>query len=75
MLVIYGAGSIFLYAMLFLNEDRVLDWLGRGGWYALIPVVAALAFSFVHGAFTGHFWDALGIRAKQKKPAREEPDR
>lgn len=74
MLVLYGLGSAFVYTMLFANEGHVLDWLGRGGWYALIPVGAALVISYVHGAFTGRFWDALGIRAKQKTPPKEEPD-
>jgi hypothetical protein len=24
-----------------------------------------MVFSLVHGAFTGHFWDLLGLRAKK----------
>lgn len=29
----------------------------------LIPIVIALVFSWAHGAFTGHFWDIIGLRA------------
>jgi hypothetical protein len=33
--------------------------------YALVPIGIAIVFSLVHGAFTGHFWDLLGLRAKK----------
>ena len=29
-----------------------------------VPILLALVFSFVHGAFTSHFWDVLGVKAK-----------
>jgi hypothetical protein len=29
--------------------------------------VAALVFSFAHGAFTGYFWEALGVTARPRK--------
>ncbi len=32
----------------------------------IIPIIAALVFSLVHGSFTSHFWSALGIKAKHK---------
>jgi hypothetical protein len=30
-----------------------------------VPVAMAFLFSLVHGAFTGHFWDVLGIKARK----------
>lgn len=30
-----------------------------------IPIVIAFAFSLIHGAFTGYFWDALGLRPRK----------
>jgi hypothetical protein len=38
---------------------------GKHRLYAFIPLAVALVFSLVHGAFTGHFWDLLGFRAKK----------
>jgi len=29
-----------------------------------MPVAIALAFSLVHGAFTGYFWEVIGIKPK-----------
>jgi len=34
------------------------------GWYPALPVLTALLFSFVHGAFTGYFWQVLGVVAR-----------
>ena len=57
-----GALSAMLYTLLFLNERLVLE-LSAGHWYSfLVPVAIALTFSFVHGSFTGAFWDAIGLR-------------
>jgi hypothetical protein len=67
--------SALLYAALFINEARVLEWLSRGGWYALFPVAAALVFSLVHGTFTDRFWTALGVTERRGPATSEEPDR
>jgi hypothetical protein len=32
-------------------------------WHVLIPILLAFAVSFAHGAFTGLFWDAMGLKA------------
>lgn len=32
-------------------------------WHVLIPILLAFAISLVHGAFTGLFWDAMGLKA------------
>ena len=62
-----GATTTVLYFLLFYFEDNVLQWC-RGfkedGWYFLAPIIIALVFSAVHGAFTSNFWRLLGIRAK-----------
>ena len=34
--------------------------------YALLPVLTAFIFSFLHGGFTGGFWTFLGIEALKK---------
>lgn len=32
-----------------------------------VPIAIAFLLSFVHGAFTGLFWDVIGLKAAQKK--------
>ena len=59
-----GLAVVALYAALFVFETDVIRLCSRGGWGFLFPVGAAFAFSFFHGAFTGLFWDALGVRPR-----------
>ncbi|MEO1766087.1 hypothetical protein [Thiobacter aerophilum] len=33
----------------------------------LVPIVVAFVMSYAHGAFTGMFWDSLGLKAAKKK--------
>jgi hypothetical protein len=61
----FGAVTLILYACLFLMEHQVLELSSRGRWYFVLPVAIAFAASFVHGAFTGYFWDVLGVKAKK----------
>lgn len=67
--LILGAASAVLYLLLFLYADELIG-LAEGTregnkLYALVPIAIAMVFSFVHGAFTGHFWELLGLRAKK----------
>jgi len=62
---IYGFISLVLYFLLYFFEDAILEFTSRGGWYFIAPVVVAFLFSYFHGSFTSHFWDALGIKAKK----------
>ena len=63
--VAFGIVTVILYACLFLLERPILELSSEGGWYFLIPVAIAFVFSYAHGAFTGYFWDLLGIKAKK----------
>ena len=68
--LILGAASASLYILLFVYSDKLpelaaMNRQGGNKLYALVPIAIALVFSFVHGAFTGHFWDLLGLRAKK----------
>lgn len=67
--LVLGAASAALYFLLYLFSDTLSELAAatRGGekLYALVPIVVAMVFSLVHGAFTGHFWDLLGLRAKK----------
>jgi hypothetical protein len=70
MTLVLGAMSAGLYFLLFLFSDELTTLAsanrdGKHQLYAFIPLGVALVFSLVHGAFTGHFWDLLGLRAKK----------
>ncbi len=62
-----GILSIALYVTLLQNQDLVNGSFARGGLYALLPIVTAFIFSFIHGSFTGNFWTVMGIEAAKKK--------
>ncbi len=66
-LIVMGIISIALYSTLLLKQDLVTSTCARGGMYALLPIITAFVFSFIHGTFTGHFWTVLGIEAAKKK--------
>jgi hypothetical protein len=68
-LAVSGVLSAACYAALFANEQAVMAAFTRtDGLYWLLPVATAFVFSFVHGAFTGYFWEAVGIRARGPAP-------
>ena len=55
-----------LYGVLFVYEKPILDFTSLGGGVSTAAVIAtAFAFSAAHGAFTGRFWDTLGLKAKK----------
>lgn len=71
--VVFGLLTAAFYAAVFLNEDLVMKYFTKGGIYAFLPVTAAFVVSFLHGAFTGNFWSALGIEASKKVTRVEVP--
>lgn len=66
-MLVMGLISLGLYTLLLTNQDLVNGNFAKGGWYALLPIITAFVFSFIHGAFTGDFWTVLGIEAAKKK--------
>jgi hypothetical protein len=67
-LSISGAISAGLYVLLYSYEKEIMESFTRtDGFYPALPVLAAFVFSFAHGAFTGYFWEALGVTARQGK--------
>ncbi len=66
-LVFSGMISGALYLGLYLYHREILAAFTRtDGWYPALPVITALVFSFAHGAFTGYFWEVLGVTGKRK---------
>jgi hypothetical protein len=47
------------------HQGWVSEEYTMGGWHAAYPVVTALAFSFIHGAFASNMLSVLGIEAKK----------
>lgn len=35
-------------------------------WHVLVPILLAFAISWVHGAFTGLFWELMGLKPARK---------
>jgi hypothetical protein len=67
-LSVSGAISAALYFLLYSYEKEIMESFTRtDGFYPALPVLAALLFSFAHGAFTGYFWEALGVSARARK--------
>ena len=67
-LIASGIVSGALYLLLYLYEREILSAFTRtDGWFPALPVLAALVFSCAHGAFTGYFWEVLGVRGRRKK--------
>jgi predicted membrane-bound dolichyl-phosphate-mannose-protein mannosyltransferase len=69
--VLYGAASAALYVLLYLYADQTVELARRAQqgehiWF-LAPIVIAFVFSYVHGNFTAHFWDAIGLNPAGKK--------
>jgi hypothetical protein len=64
---LYGLISCVLYTVLFFSADRLVAWARAthdgDKLFFFAPIVIAFAFSYVHGAFTGYFWEALGLKA------------
>lgn len=73
--VMFGVASAILYALLFAYADDLVDFARRSRqgekvWF-IVPIVIAFVFSYVHGTFTGYFWDVLGLKPAQKDKNRK----
>jgi hypothetical protein len=67
--IIFGAVSIGMYTVFFMNSALMMSYFTRGVYYAALPILTVFAFSFVHGSFASNVWTLLGIEASQKRPA------
>jgi hypothetical protein len=64
-MIIFGAISLSGYAALMTHQGWVGETYTTGGWHAAYPVVTALVFSFIHGAFASNLLSVMGIEAKK----------
>lgn len=68
--IIFGVLSIVLYTFLYEYSGTLIEIAQEthAGHKTLffVPIVIAFVFSVVHGSFTSHFWDSLGVKAKSK---------
>jgi len=63
--LLWGAVSVTVYLLVFLNQDAVTNYFTRGGVFALVVVITALAFSLIHGSFASYILELLGIQPAQ----------
>lgn len=65
--ILFGTLSLILYVLLLSNGDLFVTWAQATKHdhksFFIIPVIVAFIFSYVHGSFTGYFWESLGLRA------------
>lgn len=40
-------------------------------WHVLVPILLAFAISLAHGAFTGLFWEAMGLKPAARAETRK----
>jgi len=74
-LALSGAASALCYTLLFTYQNEVMAAFTRtDGWYPLLPVATPFVFSLAHGAFTGYFWEVLGITAGRPRKEVEEEE-
>jgi hypothetical protein len=73
--LLYGAVSIVLYTALIMKSDLFVEMAQRTKngekWLFLVPIVIAFVFSYVHGTFTGLFWESLGFKAAAKNGSKK----
>lgn len=62
----FGLATAALYAAMFWDTDTVMHYFTKGAWYAALPIATVFAVSFVHGAFSHHLWEVLGIQAPKR---------
>jgi hypothetical protein len=64
--LLFGAASLALYALLLTNSGLLIELAERTrngeSRFFLVPVSVAFVFSYIHGTFTGQFWDRIGVR-------------
>jgi len=65
-MLLFGAISLTGYIILMRNEKLITTEFTMGGWHAAYPVLTALVFSFIHGAFASNLLSVLGLEAKKK---------
>ena len=65
--LLYGAATIVLYVLLFKYSEQLVNWAYEtktgNKLLFIVPVAIAFVFSYFHGAFTGYFWETIGLRA------------
>jgi len=61
-LLLWGIIVAALYVCLYVGAKPLIEWTAQGRWTFIVPIAIAFIFSFVHGNFTGKFWDFLGIK-------------
>jgi peptidoglycan/LPS O-acetylase OafA/YrhL len=61
----WGVISLSIYLAVFLNQDIVTRYFTKGGVFAIVVIVTALAFSLIHGSFANYTIELSGIKPWQ----------
>jgi peptidoglycan/LPS O-acetylase OafA/YrhL len=61
----WGVISLSIYLAVFLNQDTITRHFTKGGVFALVIIVTALAVSLIHGSFANYTIEISGIKPYQ----------
>jgi peptidoglycan/LPS O-acetylase OafA/YrhL len=62
---LWGVISLSIYLAVFLNQDIVTRYFTKGGVFAIVIIVTALAVSLIHGSFANYTIEISGIKPYQ----------
>jgi peptidoglycan/LPS O-acetylase OafA/YrhL len=62
---LWGIISVSIYLAVFLNQDTVTRYFTKGGVFAIVIIVTALAVSLIHGSFANYTIEISGIKPYQ----------
>jgi peptidoglycan/LPS O-acetylase OafA/YrhL len=62
---LWGIISLSIYLAVFLNQDTVTRYFTKGGVFAIVIIVTALAVSLIHGSFANYTIEISGIKPYQ----------
>jgi len=65
--LLWGIVSLTLYLLVFINQETVMDYFSRGGYFAIAVIATALIFSLVHGTFSNYLVEVMGWKPANKK--------
>jgi len=73
-MVLFGICSAIIFGAVLSYQSIITGYFTRGALYAVLPIAAAFAISYVHGHFTCYFWSVLGIEAKKSAVVRQKTE-
>ncbi|SDF91122.1 hypothetical protein [Desulfovibrio legallii] len=71
-LLLFGCGSVFIYALAFSHAATFAALCARGGWWSALPIISVLVLSYVHGSFAAALWELCGVTGVRRQGAAQQ---